>query len=117
MEPAKMNPRGVPGGGLVLESTLTHEHPDGAAHEIAAYRPCSIQVTGIFDGGSLTVQGSNDVKDPIAWFDLHDPVGDVLEFTEDSLRGIHESAVWVRLVTSGGDAKMSLIGKLFVQQL
>jgi hypothetical protein len=116
MEPVKAIAHGVPGGGLVVVWMLTHEHEVGEAQSVSAYRPCAIQVTGTFDGGSVAVQGSNDYKVPVAWFPLHDPLGDVLEITEESLRSIRESPVWIRVCAAGGQAKMAVQGQLFVQQ-
>ena len=117
MEPVKAISHGMPGGGLVLEWVLTAKAAMSEAHGNSSYRPESIKATGTIDGGFVSVQGSNDHKDPTAWFDLHDLNGDVLEIADEGLRSLRESTAWVRVKAESGDAKMAVVCKLFVQQL
>ena len=64
-----------------------------------------VQVTGNFDSGTLTLEGSN-VLDPGAsdWVALNDTFGVALSFTSGGLRAVTESPLWVRARLTGAGA-------------
>lgn len=64
-----------------------------------------VQVAGTFNGGSLTIQGSNDDTN---WATLHDATGADLVFTAAGLRSVMEGPLFIRPVLSGASAGASV---------
>ena len=75
----------------------------------------SVQVVGTFGaGGSLVVEGSNDLTAPTNWATLSDPQGTPLSFTTARLEQISEYTMWMRPRVVGGDGETSLSVRVLV---
>ncbi len=59
----------------------------------------SVQVIGTAAGGTLSFQGSNDGTN---WQTLHDPQGNLLDFTGEGIKAISEATYYVRPSLTGG---------------
>lgn len=55
----------------------------------------SVQVEGTFSGGTLTLQGCNEVT-PVNWETLNDPQGNALTFTSARIEQLLENTLYVR---------------------
>lgn len=64
-----------------------------------------IQVAGTFNGGSVTLQGSNDGAN---WATLHDATGADLVLTAAAIRSVMEGPLFIRPVLSGATAGASV---------
>lgn len=60
----------------------------------------SVQVTGTFNSGTVTMQGSNQ-NPAVDWSTLHDPTGVVLTFTTAGIMAIMESPLHIRPIMTG----------------
>jgi len=58
----------------------------------------TVQVSGTFNSGTITMQGS---MDSINWATLHDPSGVALTFTAAGINTIAENPVYIRPLGSG----------------
>jgi hypothetical protein len=70
----------------------------------AEYADRSVQITGDFGGGTLTMQGSNDVTSPSNWFTLTDTLENNISKTGAAAEQILQASVWIRPSLSGGAA-------------
>ena len=84
---------------------------EAAAHTGTADR--TVQVSGIFDGATVTFEGTLAGSN---WFPLRDTMGATLTFTTGGLRAVLENAVWVRPTASGGGAGTALTAILNVRR-
>lgn len=65
----------------------------------------SVQVTGVFGGGQVVVEGSNDGT---TWATLTDPQGTSLSFTSSRLKAISEATAYIRPRVVSGDGTTAL---------
>lgn len=70
----------------------------------------AVQVTGVFGGGSLIIEGS---LDGINFSTLSDPQGNPLSFTSAGLEAIIENVLWLRPRLAGGDGTTTLNVRVF----
>ncbi len=83
----------------------TGDSGDPVTRSAAADR--SIQVIGTAAGGTLSFQGSNDGTN---WQTLHDPQGNLLDFTGEGIKAISEATYYVRpLITGGAGTSMTCV--------
>lgn len=68
------------------------------------YADRSVQITGSFGGGTVTMQGSNDVTSPSNWFTLTDTLENDITKTGTAAEQILQASVWIRPSLSGGAA-------------
>lgn len=61
----------------------------------------SVQVTGTFGGGTVTLEGSNDGTN---WKTLRDPQGVALSFTTADIKQVMETTLYTRANLNGGAA-------------
>ena len=72
---------------------------DGAPVVVSERPDMSVQVTGTFDGATVSIQGSND---GIVWASLVDYFGNALDFTADGFASIGPRTWKVRPLVTGG---------------
>lgn len=75
---------------------------DGKPVLSAMYADRSVQVTGTFAGGTVTVEGSNDGG--TTWAGLNDPKGNAISLTAAGLVGLLEYTEMIRPKVTGGDS-------------
>jgi len=78
---------------------------DGALIELPDHADKSVQVVGVFNTATLTLQGSND---GINWETLSDPQGNAIAFTSAGLEQILENTRFVRPLVSSVGASTDL---------
>lgn len=89
----------------------------GAAVSLAEFADKSIQFTGTFGaGGTIVLQGSNDLTSPTNWFTLTDPQTSSISKTAAALEQVIEQTVWVRPNVTAGDGTTSLTAKLLCRR-
>lgn len=73
------------------------------------YSDKSVQVTGVFNGATVTLQGSNDV-DPatVLWDTLHSPDMVALTFAASGMKQILENPLQIRALVSAGGGSTAL---------
>jgi hypothetical protein len=87
----------------VTWTPLTDANPDGQPFQMPTWSDRTVQVTGTFGGGTLTMQGSNDGT---TWFTLVDPQGNALTWTtSDRIETVLDVPLFVRPLASGGASK------------
>lgn len=84
---------------LIEYNALTEVQTDPEAIELVEYADRSVQVVGTFNGGTLTVEGSNDGTN---WVVLTDPQGNNLTITAARLEQIQELTRFIRPRVSAG---------------
>ena len=82
-----------------LWETITSTNSDGQAVRVPSHTDKTVQVTGTFNGATLTLQGSNDGT---TWADLTDQAGSDLDFTAAGLAVIAENPIWIRPAQTNG---------------
>jgi hypothetical protein len=99
-------------------SLLTTTNADGAPVSYHGTADRTVQVDGTFGaGGTIVIQGSNDLSNPTNWFTLTNPLGAAaLSLTAAALKLIGESPVWIRPLVTGGDGTTSLNVRLCVRR-
>lgn len=86
----------------------------GDAFELSDFADKSVQVDGTFGvGGSVTLQGSNDL---VNWYALSDPQGVALTFTAAGLKAVGPATRYVRPNVTAGDGTTSLTVTLFAKE-
>jgi hypothetical protein len=78
---------------------------DGSPMPFSQYTDKSVQVTGVFGGATLRVEGSNNGTD---WAALTDPQGNDLNITAGKIELVTEATLFVRPRVIGGDGTTSL---------
>lgn len=73
----------------------------------------SAQVTGTFDGASVSIEGSND---NINFSALSDPQGNALTFTSTRIENVMEMVRSIRPAVSGGTGSTSLTVSLLMKE-
>lgn len=71
----------------------------GVALNTAGLGDRSIQLSGVWNGATVVVEGSND---NVTWFTLNDPLSNALTFTADALKQISELTDYIRPRVSVG---------------
>jgi hypothetical protein len=90
---------------------------DGAPVSFAEFSDRSIQFTGTFGaGGSIQLEGSNDLTSPTNWFVLTDYQGNNIVKTAAAFEGVEEPSVWVRPRVTAGDGTTALVAKLYCRR-
>lgn len=90
---------------------------DGTPVSFAEFSDKSVQVSGTFGvGGSVQMEGSNDVSSPSNWSLLTDPQGNSIVKTATSLEQILEQTVWIRPKCTAGDGTTAIVVKLLVRR-
>lgn len=85
----------------------------GDAVSDAAFADRTVQVSGVFGGATVVLEGSND---GIKYFTLHDPFSNLISFTGDGLKGVTELPHFVRPRVTGGDVTTSVAVTLFARR-
>lgn len=78
---------------------------DGERIPFSQYTDKSVQVTGVFGGATLVVEGSNDGT---TWATLTDPQGNDLLITSAKIEMVTEATLWIRPRVSGGGGTTAL---------
>lgn len=99
-------------------TALTTTNGDGAWTFLSAnYRDRSVQVTGTFGGGTMTIQVSNDpwnaTNTVTNAFSAQDTALAAITFTAAGMKTILTPSVWIRPLLSGGDGTTTLNINLF----
>lgn len=90
---------------------------DGTPVSFAEFADRSVQFTGTFGtGGSIQLEGSNDLTSPTNWFLLTDYQGNNIVKTAAAFEGVEEPSVWVRPRVTAGDGTTSLTAKLYARR-
>lgn len=84
---------------LITYTGISEADLTPAPFELPEYGNRSVQVAGTFNGGTLTVEGSNDGTN---WAALTDPQGNSLAFTAAQIEQIQEITRFVRPRVSAG---------------
>ena len=87
----------------------------GTAIRYSEYADRSVQVSGAFGGGTLTMQGSNDPTSPTNWSPLTDTLENDIAKTGAAMEQILQASAWIRPILSGGAAG-SVDVKLFLRR-
>jgi len=82
---------------FTVEWNLTGSETGDFAMQVDA-NDRSIQIDGVFAGGSASVEGSND---GVSWYVLNDPQGNPLTFSTPRLEAILEMTSFIRVKSSG----------------
>lgn len=84
---------------------LTNANLDGSPLMLRRRTDRSVQVTGTFDGCTVTIQGSLDGTN---WFTLNDLQSTALTFTSARLEGVSEICTFIRPLVSAAGAATSI---------
>ncbi len=103
-------PHAGDGGAFKVVWTGLAGTDDGEAVELKGYYDRSIQVEGTFDGGTVTIKGSNDGTN---YEGVRDPSSTALTFAAAGLKGVLEAVHQIKPVVSGGGANCSLTVTMF----
>ena len=87
--------------------TLTQADSDGAPIEFNAFRDRCVQIAGVFDSGTVVLQGSNNAG--VNWHTLNDPTGTDISCTIASMFQVLESPKQVRPVVTGEGATAAIV--------
>ena len=89
--------------------TLTTANVDGEPLELPAAADQSVQVTGTFNGATVSIQGCN-ADDPSSgpWSTMHDTAGDLLQFTSAGIAAVAENVRYMRPFMTGGAGSTDL---------
>lgn len=89
----------------------------GDAISFVEFSDKCVQFGGTFGaGGSVTIQGSNDLTAPSNWSTLTDPFDVAVTATSASLEQILTSPLWVRPTVTAGDGTTAITVKLVVRR-
>lgn len=86
---------------------------DGAVVEQVEHTDRCIQVEGIFGGGQLVIEGSNNGEQ---WHALTNPSGEDLIFTSAGIDQVVESPRYLRPRVIGGDGTTSLTVSMIMRR-
>lgn len=75
-----------------------------AVRGLSEYSDRSIEIYGNIDGGTVTINGSNEGS---AFFNLNDPMGNALSFSANGLAAILEFTDYIQPSTTGGGASQA----------
>lgn len=75
----------------------------GVAWLGAEYADKTVHITGSFYGGSLTLQGSNEIT-PSDWQSLTDPQGNAIAKSSAGIEAVLENPLWIRPSVGTGDS-------------
>ena len=81
------------GSALLIRWDALGQNEAGSAVELPEYADMTVQVVGTFNGGTVTIQGSNDGA---TWATLNDPSSAALTFTSTRIEGILENPRYIR---------------------
>lgn len=102
----------------VLSWTLTNTDGTGAPINRSMAPDKTIQVGGVFNSGTVTLQGTNDDPsqvNPVQWDTLHNPLGTALTFTAARIDAIMENPLFMRAIMTGtagaASVKVSIVSK------
>ena len=70
------------------------------------YTDRSVQVSGVFGGATVRIEGSNDGN---VWSVLHDPQGNDLVYALSKIEAVSEATLRIRPVVVGGDGSTALV--------
>lgn len=85
---------------------------DGSWLPVWAFKDRTVQVTGVFGGGSIVWEGSLDLAATKTAFTLHDPQNNALSFSSAGMSVVLENALYIRPRVVGGNGTTALIPKL-----
>jgi len=83
----------------VLWAGLNETDDEGNPARTAQYPDRTVQVTGTFGGGSVTIQGPDDGS---LWFALPDHAGAPLTFSDAGMKLVAECPLYMRPVAASG---------------
>lgn len=86
---------------------------DGQPLGSSQYTDRSVQVSGVFGGASVRIEGSNDGTN---WAPLTDPQGNQLLFVSAGLEMVTEATLHIRPLVLGGDGTTNLTVNLLVKE-
>ena len=87
-------------------ATIAETDTDPAPIELTEFADRSVQVDGTFNGGTLTVEGSND---GLVYLPLSDPQGNALAFTSAKIEQVQEMTRFIRpRVTAGTGVSLNV---------
>lgn len=98
---------------LYTWTPLTSANADGSAITAHEYGDRTVQITGTFDGATVTLQGSNDGTN---WVALTDPQGNGIAKTAAALESVMETPRFTRVITTGGAGSQSITVTLFCRR-
>ena len=104
----------VSGVRLITWSSMTSTNIDGYPFICAQFADKAVQVSGVFGGATVTLQGSNTAGGSEVWATLNDPQGNTLVFSTAKVEQVLENTYKVRPLVSGGDGTTSLLVVLCV---
>jgi hypothetical protein len=91
---------------------------DGTPVSLSEFSDRSVQFSGTFGaGGSVQLEGSNDLTSPTTWNLLTDYQGNNIVKTSASLEGVEEPTVWVRPKCTAGDGTTSIVVKMYCRRM
>lgn len=111
----------------VHTTPLTQLHPSALINEwtgisgsddadwalLGHYNDKCVHVFGVFSGGTITLQGSNeDGPSPSNGAPLTDPTQTLISITTTGIRQVLENPLYIRPVLTGGDVNTSLTVRL-----
>lgn len=86
---------------------------DGEPAGLSQYADKSVQVSGVFGGATLAIEGSNDGSN---WAPLSDPQGNNLNFTAAKIEMVSEATQFIRPRVVGGDGTTALNVSIFMKE-
>ena len=99
---------------VVTWGPLTSTDLDGSPFVCPQWADKCIQVYGTPNGGTVTIQGSNDASGSVTYATIHDPQGNDLAFTAAGIEQVLENTYLVRPLLSGAGGSTSLTVKMLV---
>ena len=117
MADAKPNIDFMQGGQAIQYAwTLTQASPAGEPVKAHDYGDRTVQIGGdaaVFDGATVSLQGSND---GVSWFALTDPQGNAISAAASRLETVMETPFYTRAFSSGGGASQNVPVLLFCRR-
>lgn len=93
--------------------TLTDADPLGDPFIAPGLSDRSVQVFGSFGGGSVKLQGTNEIS-PVNWAQLHEPSGTDISFGAAGIEAVLENTTQIRPVlqgSTGGSVTVILVSR------
>jgi len=105
----------IEGDGSVMQIVwnLTNVDTEGAPVRWCQYADRSIQLSGVWNGATVVLQGSNDGT---AWFTLSDPQANPISASVNTLEQVLEMTQFVRPLLTNGGAATVLAANLVVRR-
>lgn len=98
---------------LLTWGALAQSETGDAADMAGSFADRSVEVTGVFGGATVTLEGSNGGS---SYFTLNDPFNVALSFTSAGLRQALEITRYVRAKVTGGDGTTNIAVNVFTKR-